>query len=129
MAIIYDKAAKRDTINKKVKWYASARTIKLVDEKEVARLIADETTLNPMEALMVLAQLEKVVLALLMNGYSVRIGDWASFYATLASRGVDSPEEVAAGLVKSVRANCRFSPSFRRKLNKAEFVSAEKFKG
>lgn len=56
MAIIYDKVAKKNPINKSVKWYASVKTIKQVDDKEVARLIADETTLNPKEAEMAIAQ-------------------------------------------------------------------------
>lgn len=57
MAIIYDKVAKKSPQDKSVKWYASVKTIKQVDDKEVARLIADETTLNPKEAEMAIAQL------------------------------------------------------------------------
>ena len=34
------------------KWYPVQYTTKMVDENEVAMLIADETTLNPMEAAM-----------------------------------------------------------------------------
>lgn len=75
MAIIYDKVAKKSPQDKSVKWYASVKTIKQVDDKEVARLIADETTLNPNEALMAIAQLEKVLLNLLKSGYSVKMGD------------------------------------------------------
>lgn len=33
-----------------MKWYPVQNTVKMVDETEVAELIADETTLNPMEA-------------------------------------------------------------------------------
>lgn len=129
MAIIYDKVAKKNPITKTVQWYASVKTIKQVDDLEVARLIADETTLNPQEALMAIAQFEKVLLNLLKGGYSVKMGTWASFSASVTSRGVDTAAEVNAGLVKEVRANCRFSPSFKESLNRAEFVPAEKFKG
>ncbi len=129
MAIIYDKVKKKNPMSGEVKWYVSAKTIKQVDDKEVARLIADETTLNPKEAEMAIAQLEKVMLNLLKNGYSVKMGDWASFSVTLSSHGVASAAEVDAKLVKGVNANCRFSPSFKESLNKAEFVPAAKFKG
>ena len=128
MAIIYDKVEKKSPISKEPKWYVSVKTIKQVDDKEVARLIADETTLNPQEALMAIAQLEKVMLNLLKGGYSVKLGDWASFSASVSSHGVDKPEDVNASLVKEVKANCRFSPSFKESLNRAEFVPATKFK-
>lgn len=35
-----------------MKWYPVQNTVKMVDETEVAELIADEITLNPMEAQM-----------------------------------------------------------------------------
>lgn len=128
MAIIYDKVAKKSPQDKSVKWYASVNTIKQVDDKEVARLIADETTLNPNEALMAIAQLEKVLLNLLKSGYSVKMGDWASFSVSVNSRGVGTPDAVSANLIEKVNVNCRLSPSFKESLNKAEFVPAEKFK-
>jgi len=128
MAIIYDKVAKKSPQDKSVKWYASVKTIKQVDDKEVARLIADETTLNPKEAEMAIAQLEKVMLNLLKGGYSVKMGDWASFSVSVNSRGVEKQEDVTANLIEKVNVNCRFSPSFKESINKAEFVPADKFK-
>ena len=50
------------------KWYPVQYTTKMVDENEVAMLIADETTLNPMEAAMAIRQLRKVVQRLLGGG-------------------------------------------------------------
>lgn len=99
-----------------------------MDDKEVARLIADETTLNPKEAEMAIAQLEKVLLNLLKGGYSVKMGDWASFSVSVNSRGVATKDEVTANLIEKVNVNCRFSPSFKESINKAEFVPADKFK-
>lgn len=104
------------------------KTIKQVDDKEVARLIADETTLNPHEALMAIAQLEKVMLQLLKGGYSVKLGDWASFFLTASSEGVERPEDVTANLIKQVNVRCRFGKEFKDNLSKTEFVPASKFK-
>lgn len=129
MAIIYDKVHKKNPFDRSTKWYASVKTIKQVDEHEVARLIADETTLNPYEAQMAIAQLEKVLLRLLKSGYSVRLGNWASFSVTVSSDGADTPEEVSANLIKEVHANCRFSPAFRNELQRAKFVSVAKLLG
>lgn len=61
------------------KWYLYSKSIGTIDESEVARQIAEETTLNPKEAEMALAQLRKVVLRNLQNSYTVRLGDWAYF--------------------------------------------------
>lgn len=51
-----------------MKWYPVQNTVKMVDESEVAELIADETTLNPMEAQMAIRQLRKIVQRLLLDG-------------------------------------------------------------
>lgn len=127
MAVIYDKVAKKNPQDKSVKWYASVKTIKQVDDKEVAKLIADETTLNAKEAEMAIAQLQKVVLQLLKGGYSVKLGDWASFYLTVSSLGADSADLVTANLIKQVNVRCRFGKEFKDSLSKTEFVPASKF--
>lgn len=57
------------------KWYPVQYTTKMVDESEVAMLIAEETTLNPMEAAMAIRQLRKVMQRLLLDGKSVKLGD------------------------------------------------------
>jgi len=71
------------------KWYPVQYTTKMVDESEVAMLIADETTLNPMEAAMAIRQLRKVVQRLLLDGKSVKLGDWGTFNITLNTEGAE----------------------------------------
>lgn len=44
-----------------MKWYGVQKSMKKMTESEVAELVADETTLNPAEALMAIRQLRKVV--------------------------------------------------------------------
>ncbi len=58
----------------------------MVREKEVAKLLADETTLNPKEAEFAIAQLQKVVINLLLNGNTVQLGDLGGFRITLHTR-------------------------------------------
>lgn len=127
MAIIYDSVAKKIPQTKEVRYYASVKTIKQVGEKEVAKLIADETTLNPKEAEMAIAQLQKVMLNLLKGGYSVKLGDWASFSVAVSSGGVTTKEAVTASIIKKVNVNCRFASAFRESINKADFVPVSKF--
>ena len=90
------------------KWYPVQQTTKQVDETEVAMEIADETTLNPSEALMAVRQLRKIVLRNLLDSKSVRLGNWGSFYATLSTEGAPTKEALTARNVKSV--NIIFQP-------------------
>lgn len=50
-----------------------------MDEHEVAKLVADETTLNPKEAEKAVYQLEKVMERLLLDGHTVQLGELGSF--------------------------------------------------
>ena len=127
MALIIEKKAKRDPLTKKTKFHPSLKSIKKISEKDVAKAIADETTLNPKEAEMVLAQFQKILLRFLLSGYTVSLSDWASFFLTVTSNGADTEKECTANLIKGVHAHCRFGKEFREALAKAEFVSAEKF--
>ena len=90
------------------KWYISLKSLGQVGEKEVARQIADETTLNPKEAEMALAQFEKVLLRLLLDGHTVQLGDWGSFYLTLSCEGTATEKEATPARVQ--RINIRFLP-------------------
>ncbi|MBP3774534.1 MAG: DNA-binding protein [Bacteroidaceae bacterium] len=125
MAIIYVKQQKKNPRNGSVKYHPIVKSIRLVGEKEVARLLSDETTLNPKEAELALAQLEKVVIRLLKGGYSVKMGEWASFHTTVTSRGADTPKECNATQVKRVRVQCRFSRPFLREMQDTDFKLAD----
>lgn len=71
-------------------------------------LIAEETTLNPMEAAMAIRQLRKVMQRLLLDGKSVKLGDWGTFNVTLNTEGADTREALTAHNVK--RVNINFQP-------------------
>ncbi len=106
------------------KWYPTLRSTGMLKEKEVARQIADETTLNPKEAEMALSQLQKIMLRALHNGQSIQLGDWGSFYLTLNAEGSETEADVNATKVKKV--NIRFSPGkeLKEAIAKVEFRQA-----
>lgn len=108
------------------KWYPVQSTIKLLDETEVAELLADETTLNPMEAAMAIRQLGKIVLRSLLDSKSVRLGNWATLSATLSSEGSDTKEALTARNIKSVNTNFQPSADLSAALQKADFVWLDK---
>jgi predicted histone-like DNA-binding protein len=109
MAIFYNKVERpRPGDLKTKKWYAGLKMVGQAGEKEVARQIADETTLNPKEAEMALDQFRKILIRMLLDSKSVQLGDWGSFRLTCNSTGHDTREGVGAHSVK--KFNIRFTP-------------------
>ncbi|MDR1698913.1 MAG: HU family DNA-binding protein [Prevotellaceae bacterium] len=126
MAILFNKVERVLPNNRTVKkWYASLKRITMVKEKQVARLIADETTLNAKEAELALSQLEKVLISQLLSGNSVQLGDWGSFSLTCNSTAHDTREAVTGRSIQ--RLNVRFSAgqNLKNALAQAEFKSAD----
>ncbi len=105
-----------------MKWYPVQNTVKMVDESEVAELIADETTLNPMEAQMAIRQLRKIVQRLLLDGKSVKLGNWGSFNVSLYTEGAATKDELTARNVKSVNINFQPGDELKAAMQKADFV-------
>ena len=105
-----------------VKWYPVQNTEERLEEDEVAEQIADETTLNPSEALMAIRQLRKVVTSALLSGNSVKLGNWGSFSVALKTTGADSKEELSAKNIEQV--NIRFTPGseVKAEMQKAKFT-------
>jgi len=127
MSILFNKVERgnpQDSTAPK-KWYPSLRSIDLVPEKEVAKLVADETTLNRKEVEMALDQFEKILLRLLLDSHSVKLGDWGSFRLTCNGEGAATADEVSARNIKGL--NIRFTPGaeMRDALSKATFIAAE----
>ncbi|MDR1882911.1 MAG: HU family DNA-binding protein [Prevotella sp.] len=105
-------------------WYPVLKSTGLVREREVAKLLADETTLNPKEAEMAVSQLLKVVTNLLLNGNTVQLGNLGSFRLTANTEGSATEAEVSAAKIKKL--NVRFSESeeLKEAIKKATFKDA-----
>lgn len=107
------------------KWYPVIRSTGMKKERDVAKEIADETTLNPKEAEMAIYQLEKIMLRWLLEGKTVQLGELGSFRLTAKSSGVATEEDVTALQIKKL--NLRFQPSKQLKeaIAKAQFVPVD----
>ncbi|MDR2928677.1 MAG: HU family DNA-binding protein [Cytophagaceae bacterium] len=126
MSIVFNKVERANPQDRtKKKWYPVLRTVRKVSEKEVAREIADETTLNNKEAEMGLYQLEKVLIRNLLSGNSVQIGEWGSFHLTCNGEGGDTKEDVSASSIKGLNIRFVAGKSLRDALSNATFISAE----
>ena len=92
-------------------------------EREVTKLLADETTLNAKEAEMAVSQLLKVVTTLLLNGNTVQLGSLGSFRVTAATEASDTQEEVTAAKIKKVNVRFTESDELKDALKKAKFTA------
>lgn len=127
MAIIIKKIQRIDPRDKNAakKWYPVQKRTEMVDEISVAELLADETTLNPMEALMSIRQLKKIILRSLLDGKSVKLGDWGSFTVRLETTGADTAETLTAANVKRVKIGFNIGSEMKAAMQGATFVWAE----
>ncbi len=125
MSVLYSKAKRVNPSEPKaaLKWHIVLRRVKQKSEKEVAELLTKNTTLNRGEALMVLDELQSVILQLLMDGYSVQMGDWGSFQLTLSSSGTDTEDACTIDTIKSVNMRFRPGKEIRNALANITFVS------
>lgn len=108
------------------KWYVSQVTSTQVDETQVAMEVAEETTLNPSEAMMAIRQLRKIVLRHLLSSESVKFGNWGNFNITISSTGSDTKKDVSTKNIKSVNLIFQPDEQFKADLNKASFAWVDK---
>jgi predicted histone-like DNA-binding protein len=102
-------------------WYPILKSVGLVKEKKLAKLLADETTLNPKEAEMSLYQLFKVIINQLLEGHTVQLGELGSFRLTIRSDGSATAEEATATKIKAIQLHFTASEALRKELQHATY--------
>jgi predicted histone-like DNA-binding protein len=126
MPVLYNKIERANPRKKEEKkWYPVLKSTGLVKEREVAKQLADETTLNPREAEMAVGQLMKVVTKLLLNGNTVQLGELGSFRLTAKTEASNKKEEVTAQKIKKVRVRFSESTDLKNAIAKASFKEVE----
>jgi predicted histone-like DNA-binding protein len=123
MALFYKKVQRGNPANPSAPklWYPILRTLGLIKEKQVAKLLADETTLNPKEAEMALYQLLKVLLRLLLDGHSVQLGELGTFRLVVRTEGSEKEADANATKIKNLLLQFTSSPTVREQLSHAEY--------
>ena len=91
------------------KWYLILKSVRLVRTKKVAKLLADETTLNPKEAEIALVQAGKIMGRLLAEGHTVELEGLGTFNITANSTPSETKEAVTARNLKGIKF--RFVPA------------------
>lgn len=91
----------------------------------MAKLVSDETTLNPKEAEMAVYQLEKVMERLLLDGHTVQLGELGSFSLTITGEACRGEKEVTPDKIKKVYLRFRAGKGIKAALAEAKFRPAE----
>jgi predicted histone-like DNA-binding protein len=127
MAILFNRIEKKNPRDPQApsKYYASLKRIRQVKEKEVAALVADETTMDRKEVEMALDCFQKTLARLLLEGNSVQLGDWASIYLTCSSTAADTKDEVTARSITGVNVRFHAGTELTEALSHASFIAAE----
>ena len=107
MAINYVVTKKVDTTKGEtnVRYYATTRALqkKPVDSAEIARQLAEKSSLQDGDVMSVLVQLSGVIAEHLHQGRTVSIDGLGNFFPTITSKGVEKPEECTADKVSFVK--------------------------
>ncbi|MDR1407102.1 MAG: HU family DNA-binding protein [Tannerella sp.] len=102
-------------------WYPILKSVGLVREKEVGRLLAEETTLNPKEAEMTLYQLLKVIIRLLLDGHTVQLGELGTFRLVIRTEGSENEADANASKIKNLLLQFVASATVREQLKHASY--------
>ena len=101
-----------------VKYYAEVAKCTPIDMEGIAELIADGTTLTAVDVKAVARAFEDKISYLLINGHSVRFGDFGSFHLTITSEGKDAAVDVDENSILQLHVNFRKSGKMMKALRK-----------
>ena len=121
MAIFYKKMQRSNPLNRAmVKWYPVLKSIGVLKTKELAKLMSDETTMNPKEAEMAIYELVKIFKRELKDGKTISIDDFGTFMLTATTTGEDTEEAVSANNISGLNLRFRPNADFKTEIAKAE---------
>jgi predicted histone-like DNA-binding protein len=105
-------------------WYLILKSTGLVRARQVARLLADETTLNPKEVELAVALTGKIAGRLLADGHTVELESLGTFYLTANSAPSATKEEVTAHNLKGIKIRFTPAPALLERVNDASLRPA-----
>lgn len=130
MAILYSMRSVKAFNAERNQYAIVAKALGRIGINELAVEMSAESTVTRHDVKAVLSSLEDHIMRNLRKGNTVQLGDLGSFYLTLNSSLVDTPEEVSPLQIKGV--NVRFTPSktFKNAMKpSSNFVSFKPFYG
>lgn len=124
MTLLYNRIQRRNpqAPDAPKKWYPVLKSTGPIDNKEMGRQLADETTINAKEAELAIYEYSKIVLRALLNSQTVPFGDLGYFYLTANTTGADTEAEATAANIGDLNLRFRPSKDALHELSKAEFA-------
>ncbi|MFA5327367.1 MAG: HU family DNA-binding protein [Prolixibacteraceae bacterium] len=104
-----------------LKYHAVATGRKVVNTRELARMISDRCTARPGDVKIVLAELAELIPELLRSGVSVQLEEIGIFSATLVAQLKDTPEEVNESSIKGLRVQFRADNYLKAQIGVSKF--------
>ena len=101
------------------------KPISQVSERKAAKQIAEETTLNPKEPEMVIAQFEKMLIKNILSSNCLKLGDLGSFHLTCGSNSAYTKKLLSVRDVKGQHIRFVSGKEIKQVLAKANFVFVE----
>ena len=121
MALFYKKIQRPNPLNRAiVKWYPVLKSIGVLKTKELAKLMSDETTMNPKEAEMAIYEFVKILKRELKEGKTVSIDDFGTFLLMAKATGEETEEAVSANNIASLNLRFRPTADFKNEIANAE---------
>lgn len=90
--------------------------------EDLAEMIEKKSTMSRGDVLGVLAELEVTTCYMLEKGHPVRLGILGTFYPSIETKSVDSPEKVTSKLIKRFKVIFKPSKYLKNRFKNVEFV-------
>lgn len=94
----------------------------VVGLEELAEMIGNKSTMSRGDILGVLAEVETTVCYMLENGHPVKLGILGTFFPSIETKSVDTPEEVTGKLIKRFKVIFKPSKYLKNRFKNVEFV-------
>ena len=103
------------------KFYAVANADRVADLRMVAKTISRETNFSTAEVQSAIESFLMVIPRLLVEGYTVKLGEFGSFRLSISSQGAATREEFNPSLINGVNLIFRAGKEFDKELRDVEF--------
>lgn len=103
------------------KWYASAVARGTTSKKEIAKTVAQKSSLTVGDIDNVIANLIEEIPKELLAGNTVRLGEFGSFRISLSSKGAQSPWAFDASLIEGAKIVFTPGVALRQALSEIQY--------
>ncbi len=103
------------------KYYLRSAGRELITVDQLSEKLAGQTSLNKVDVKMVLFGLSTIIPDLLLDNYSVELGELGIFSVDLKSEASATPEEATWRKVRDLKVNFRVGNEIKKKVKGASF--------